>query len=63
MRIVEKKEGKPASFEMWGAERLHGHLYGQRKEAILKPYQDELLKKYGCEIFTSRLKAFDPVAK
>lgn len=63
VKVVEKKEGPAPTFQAWGPDRLHGHLYRERKEAVLKPFQDEVLKKYDPKVFTCRLQAFCPIAQ
>ncbi len=61
VKVLEKKEGKPVTPENQGPDGIQSALYQQRKAAILKPYQDELLKKYDHKIFESRLSAFNPI--
>ncbi|NQV34503.1 MAG: peptidyl-prolyl cis-trans isomerase [Phycisphaeraceae bacterium] len=61
VKILEKKEGKPVTPESRGPDGIHSEIYQQRKEAALKPYQDELLRKYDHKVFKSRLAAFNPV--
>lgn len=62
LKILEKKEGKPVTPESRGPDGVHSEIYQQRKEAVLKPYQDELLKKYDHKVLKSRLAAFNPIA-
>ncbi len=61
MSVLEKQEGRVYTLQNRGPDSIHSELYSQRKEAILKPYQDELLKKYSHKIYASRLKAFNPL--
>jgi hypothetical protein len=62
LKVLEKKEGKPPTFESRSPDGIYSEIYDERKKAILTPYQDELLKKYDHRIFGSRLSAFNPVA-
>lgn len=62
VKVLEKKEGKPMTFESRSPDGIYSLIHDKRKEAVLKPYQDELLKKYEHKVFKSRLQAFDPVA-
>ncbi len=61
LSILEKQEGRAYTLGSRGPDGFHSEIYGQRKEAILKPYQDELLEKTDHKVFKSRLKAFDPI--
>ncbi len=60
-KVLEKKAGDPVPTESQYSESIRSQLYRQRKEAILKPYQEELLEKYDSKIFKSRLNAFNPL--
>jgi 6-phosphogluconolactonase len=61
IKVLEKKPGDPVPTESQYTEAIRSQLYRQRKEAVLKPYQDELLKKYSHKIFESRVNAFNPL--
>jgi hypothetical protein len=62
LKVLEKKEGKRPTFESRSPDGIYSEIYDHRRKAILRPYQDELLKKYDHKIFGSRLSAFNPVA-
>ncbi len=61
IKVLEKNPGDRVPAESQYSEAIRSQLYRQRKEAILKPYQEELLKKYSHKIFESRVNAFNPL--
>jgi hypothetical protein len=61
VKVIEKIPGQPVTLQMNTSDGIYSEIYNHRKEAILKPFQDELLKKYKHTVFESRLKSFDPI--
>jgi len=59
--VLEKVPGSDVSLDRRVEESIQSEIYAQRKKAILKPYQDELLQKYDHNIFEFRLSAFNPL--
>ena len=61
IKVLEKTPGKEVTMHSRISDGIYSAIYGQRKDAILKPYQDKLLQKYDSKIYVSRLLAFDPL--
>ncbi|MCF7975112.1 MAG: peptidyl-prolyl cis-trans isomerase [Phycisphaerae bacterium] len=61
IKVLEKIDGQPVTLEMNTSDGIYSEIYNQRKEAVLKSFQDGLFLKYDYKIFGSRLKSFDPL--
>lgn len=61
VKVIKKTPREGVSLESRISEVIYSLIYTERRDKILKPFQDQLLKKYDSNIFVSRLFAFDPL--
>jgi len=62
VKIVEKDAGQVPELDEQMTNRVKWRILSQRRKALLRRYEQELLKKYPYKIYTEAFKDLDPLA-